>query len=320
LNEVQSRWAFIRGALESLGDEDITINFLRHALTVMHGHLTAAEVYETVQEIAKTEQMTVTLTTQLESLATAYVATFNPEHERWNGYSNAARSAIHLFNLFNIKPMRPLLLAIAARMEPKPASECFTFLVSLGVRLMIATTVRSGSVEVPLTNAARDVFTEQVKSLDELKAKLKGLTPSDQEFLEAFKGMRVSNARLARYYLRSLEMAAKQEPEPWFEPKGDSAVINLEHVLPLKTESNWPYITEDDIKLYARRLGNLVLMRASDNSNARSSGFDDKRPLYAASPYLLTSQVAEAKSWTPSDILTRQTRLADLALATWPTT
>ena len=32
--EVQSRWSFMRGALEALDEEDITINFLRHALVL----------------------------------------------------------------------------------------------------------------------------------------------------------------------------------------------------------------------------------------------------------------------------------------------
>lgn len=72
----------MRGALEALDEEDITINFLRHALVLMRGYLSAAEVYDVVQEVAKAEQATVTFATHLESLANVYVATFNPEHER----------------------------------------------------------------------------------------------------------------------------------------------------------------------------------------------------------------------------------------------
>ena len=53
--EVQSRWAYMQGALETVSDEDITIDFLRHALIVMHGHVTEAAVYERVQDIVKSE-------------------------------------------------------------------------------------------------------------------------------------------------------------------------------------------------------------------------------------------------------------------------
>ena len=51
-------------------------------------------------------------------------------------------------------------------------------------------------------------------------------------------GMGSNNAAiaLARYYLRSLETAAKNEAEPWFIPTDDGTVINLEHVLPKQPE------------------------------------------------------------------------------------
>jgi uncharacterized protein with ParB-like and HNH nuclease domain len=53
VSEVQARWSYMRGALESLDDEDITINFLRHALIVLTGFLREADVYEKVRDIAK---------------------------------------------------------------------------------------------------------------------------------------------------------------------------------------------------------------------------------------------------------------------------
>ena len=78
--EVQSRLSYMRGALEALDEEDITINFLRHALVLMRGYLSAPDVYEAVQNIARAEQATVTFMVHLEGLANVYVATFNPEH------------------------------------------------------------------------------------------------------------------------------------------------------------------------------------------------------------------------------------------------
>ena len=59
-------------------------------------------------------------------------------------------------------------------------------------------------------------------------------------------------------------------------------------------EGNWPTFTDDEVKQLATRLGNLALMRARDNSNLRSDSFEDKKEVYADSPYVLTSQIAEA--------------------------
>ena len=72
------------------------------------------------------------------------------------------RKSIEVFNLLNIRPMQALQLSIAASMDKREASESFDFLVSLGVRLLISATIRSGSVEGPLSNAARDIFEGKV--------------------------------------------------------------------------------------------------------------------------------------------------------------
>lgn len=318
LEEVQQRWSFMRGALETLEDDDNTINFLRIALVLKRGYLSAKAVYEAVQDEAKSEQSAVNFSVHLETLANIYVSTFNPEHERWSGHSTETRSAIEVFNLLDIKPMRALLLAIAAKMNPKETTGSFVYLVSLGVRLLFAATIRSGSVETPLSNAARDVYEGKITTAKQLRDQLASLMPSDPQFSEAFERARSSTAKLARYYLRSLERAAKGEPHPEFIPEEDPKVITLEHVLPLNPEDNWPVFTNDDVQQYAKRLGNLVLLRVGDNSGLKSAGFAEKKKVYADSAYELTSQVAQADEWTTNAISERQKTLAALALKTWP--
>lgn len=319
VSEVQSRWSYMRGALESASDDsEITINFLRHALIVQHGYLREADVYDKVQEVVKSEQSAATFAATLETLATAYVAMFNPEHERWNTYPDAARRSIVVFNLFDIKPMRALIMAIATRMDEKQATLAFQFLISLGVRLIIASSTRTSSVEVPLANSARNVFEGTIETAKDLRAELASLTPTDAEFQAAFETAKVSNAKLARYDLRSLEMTAKNEEEAWFVPQDDRQVINLEHVLPKKPEDNWPGFNEDEVRQLSTRIGNVALLRASDNSNLKSDAFKQKKQVFARSPYVLTSQIADVEDWTARAIAARQKRLAELAVRTWP--
>ncbi len=316
--EVQNSWSYMRGTLESLEEENITVDFLRHALIVIRGYTRESQVYDIVQDIVKGEPGAVNFASTLEALANAYVATFNPEHEKWNGYPDSSRRAIEVFNLLNIRPMRALLLAVAAKFVPKEAAQSFQFLVSLGVRLLIASSTRSGSVELPLAGTANDVFTGKIETNDDLRKGLNGIIVSDDEFKSAFDTARVSKAKLARYYLRSLEMAAKGEGEPWFVPTEDRSIINLEHVLAKKPEDNWPQFSDDEVAMYTNRLGNQVLMRASDNSDLKSAEFAEKKSAYTKSPYELTSQISGLDDWTVSAIATRQKTLADLALVAWP--
>ena len=318
ISEVQNRWSYMRGALESLEEENITVDFLRHALMALQGFIRESQVYDTVQELVKGEQGAIEFGSRLENLSTAYVATFNPEHETWNGQPASFHRALVVFNLLNIKPMRALLLSIAFRFAASQAPKALGFLVALGVRLLIAGSTRSGSVELQLARAAHQVYSRGIKTTTAIKRALHALTPGDEEFRDAFATARVTKAKLARYYLRCLEMAAAQDAEPWFVPTDDGSIINLEHVLPKKPEQNWPQFTGDDARLYAGRLGNQALMRASDNSKLRSESFDAKKLVYANSPYLLTSAIAQYGEWTGATIATRQQRLAKLAVDAWP--
>ena len=95
-------------------------------------------------------------------------------------------------------------------------------------------------------------------------------------------------------------------------------MINLEHILPEKPEGNWPQFADEQVKLYFKRIGNLCLVRAVDNSTAKSASFEDKKPIFTESPYVLTAQVADATDWTAEQIVSRQKILTPFALKAWP--
>ena len=318
LGEVQQKWAYMRGALESMEDGDETIDFLRHALTAIRGFVRGADVYEAVQKYARGEQPVVSFSANLELLANAFVATHIPDHERWNKHSDSTRQALEVLNLFDINVMQPLMLAMAHKFSERDIERSLRFCVSLAVRLMIANRTRTGSVEEGLADAAHKVFIGDISDTKELVAHLKPITPTNGQFRVSFEFATVSNRRLARYYLRSLEMEAKGEIEPWHIPNNDKGIINLEHVLPEKPEGNWPQFSDDEVKILRNRIGNLVLLRASENSDLKSAAFEDKRDIYLNSPYGITSQVGENEGWTPERIVARQRILADLALKAWP--
>jgi hypothetical protein len=85
-------------------------------------------------------------------------------------------------------------------------------------------------------------------------------------------------------YLRSLEMAAKDEATPWFIPNDDKQVINLEHVLPQGPEQDWGHFSEEELRIYTRRIGNLALLLAKSNSDLANSDFASKKAVYKDSP------------------------------------
>ena len=126
------------------------------------------------------------------------------------------------------------------------------------------------------------------------------------------------NQYLARYYLRSLEMTAKNKPEPSFIPNDDQTIINLEHIFPNKPEDNWPQFSSELASIYYKRIGNLALLTARSNSDLRSAQFEDKKQVYRESAFELTRQIADVDEWTPDSIAKRQASMASLAVKTWP--
>jgi hypothetical protein len=318
LTEAQQKWALMRGTLESLEEEDITVTFLRHSLIAIRGYVREGEVYETVQALAKGSQASVQFLNTLEMLANVYVAIFNPEQEKWNSYPDAMRRAIQTLNLFNIRPLRPLMLAVAARFAPKEAADAFRMFISWGVRLMIASSTRSGSVEESLAAAAHRVFGEEMKTAAALKKEMSSIIPVDEQFRQAFEVATVSKSVLARYYLRSLEMAAKNEATPWFIPNDDRQAINLEHVLPERPEHYWDDFDEEKARIYTKKIGNLALLLAKSNSDLKSKDFKTKKEVYQHSPYELTRQISTVQTWDEKQIVERQKVLAGLALRAWP--
>jgi hypothetical protein len=317
--EAQSKWSLMRGAIETASDDSgMLVDFLRHSLIVQRGHIREVEIYDAVQDLVKSEQAAISFLSALESLAQIYVAMFNPESERWNSYPDAVRRSFEVFILFKIKPMRPLILAVSARFSENEAAATLRFLVAVGVRLIVASSTRTSSVELPLALTAKSVYEGTIKTSAQVKSALLDMVPADDEFRDRFADLRIRNARLGRYYLRALQLTANNEKDPWFIPTDDKQVINLEHVLPTSPEGNWPEFTQEDVMRYAPRLGNLALLRAVDNSGLRSAPFSEKRAVYEKAPYSLTAQIAEVAVWTTQAIESRQKGLAELAKKTWP--
>ena len=316
--EAQQKWARMRNSLETLEEEDITVTFLRQAMIVLRGYLKENQVYEAVQEKAKGSQTALQFLTSLENLASIYIAIFNPEHERWNAYPDSIRRAIQTLNKLNIKGLRPLMLASASQFTKKEAAEVFRMFISWSVRFVITSKTSRTSIDEVLAEAAHKVFEGDITTAQGIKRFVADIIPNDEEFRAAFEIASVSKSFFARYYLRSLEMAAKGEATPWFIPNDDQQIINLEHILPEEPEDNWPDFSEEEVRTYSRRIGNLALMLAKTNSDLKSSKFETKKAAYKESPYELTRMIARQRFWTSDEISARQKILSEYALEAWP--
>ena len=217
--------------------------------------------------------------------------------------------------MLSVSQIRPLLLGAARHLEPKHAAKAFERFVAWTVRFIICGGGRGGDMERNYCDMANNVHIGKIKSATQLDTASVGIVPTDAQFQSSFETVRVNVAKLARYYLRSLERTAEGQTNPEYVVNDEVAVVNLEHIMVLSDE--WPNITDRDIESHGNRLGNLVLLQADINSKIDRHDFATKKKAYKKSSFQLTSHVANAKEWGVKEIDDRQKVLADYAVKTW---
>ncbi len=100
----------------------------------------------------------------------------------------------------------------------------------------------------------------------------------------------------------------------------------IEHVLPQNPPqgSEWEqwFPSQEEREKYLHRLGNLVLLSASKNSEAQNFDFIEKQKKYfttksGVSPFALTTQVLTQSKWTPQIVEQRQKDAVDKLKEIW---
>ena len=318
IEEAQARWSSMKDNLEEIDDDDRAINFLRHAVTATMKFVRADDIFDTVQKACRGKTASLKFLNDLETLSRRYVATFQPSSSFWDGYSQTSTKALATFNRFDLKPVRPLLLALALKFDTRRFEAAIQLLVSISVRLVIASRTRTGSNEQAFASAALRVFNGEITDIKGLVGALKNVIVTDLEFADEFAKATVSKIELARYYLHALEAANANEVEPWHVTNDDPATITLEHVLPQKLNSAWPNFDVESHRAYKRRIGNLCLLTKSGNNVVGGKAFEQKKATLAKAGLALTKSIGEHTTWGAAEIEARQQELTQIAIRAWP--
>jgi hypothetical protein len=286
-------------------------------LITLHGPTKERELADSIRSKIKSDQKVRDFLRQLDEAASDYVALFNFSHSKWNKYKGVVRTYVQNIDQdLKVEQIRPLLFAVARHFTPEEAQKAFKLLVSWSVRFLISGG-RGGVLDRQYSLRAHEVGTRKIKKAKELYAAMKDIVPNDATFEEDFKKARVSQAFLARYYLRTIDSVMRGETEPEYIANADSDVVNLEHVMPRKPSSAWS-VDSETAAACEKRIGNMALLQAGKNVGVGNSSFAEKKKLYAKSAFQITKEVSKFQKWTLDQINQRQAKLAKLAVKTWP--
>ncbi len=317
LPEAQRMWSSMKSVIETVSDDDdITMDFLRCVCCIISGQTTKKEIMKKIQERTQSKTDALRILSTFEELSQEYAAILNPDHPKWNDYGLGARKAIQVINSLGVTQIRPLMLAVSKYFSVKNTPATFKKLVSWSVRFLILN-IRGGRLDEGYAKLTLMIHEKKVTNPEQLKKESESIVIKDTEFKNAFETAKVGVAKLAKYYLRSLEITASGQDDPEFLPN-DDIVINLEHIMPASFEKpQWGDVIKSDSEAYLNRIGNMCLLKAKKNSDIGNSSFSEKKKVYKESSYLLTVQLAELDRWDIKAIEERQKVLAGIAVNTW---
>jgi Protein of unknown function DUF262/Protein of unknown function (DUF1524) len=317
LAEAAARWSSTTGAIETVGDDDLLVLYIRHLWVSKYGPTKEEDLAAGVEEKIRGTQSAMEFLRELDESSPDYIALFNPEHSKWNRYKTVIRAHVRtICQDLKVEQIRPLLFAISRHFSSEEAVKAFRLCVNWSVRYLVVGG-RGGFLDRHYGLRAQEIGAGKVRTAKQLVEAMYEHIPNDALFREKFWKTTVSQAYLARYYLKTLDSTMSGETEPEWIANPETEVVNLEHVLPKESAANWK-MKPDIAAANLKRLGNMVLMQASRNSDVANSSFEEKRAEYKKSSFLITSSVSRYSEWTPNEIDARQAKLAEIAVVAWP--
>ena len=319
ISDIHLSWVGMISTIEGFGDDDLLIKYVRHYWISHNGPTTQSKLGESIERFVKSERQAVDIVLALRSSAEDYVALLNPlDHPRWSNYKRTTREAIHtVIHDLGGEQIRPLMLSVAKRFPKDEADKVFQLMVSWSVRFLIVGGGGGGLLDRYYGVRAKEISNGNITDAKALRKSMLDVVPNDEQFRRAFAHANVSRTHLARYYLRAMELYSADERHPQLIPSEDTSAVNLEHVLPINPSKEWN-IDPEVASAFYKRIGNLVLLGATQNVALGNKTYGEKRRIMQKSPFVLTSQAAENKDWRPEEIEARQAKLANLAPKVWP--
>ncbi len=316
MESAQASWIQMTSVLEGLNETSIQVDFIRHAWSARHGLTRERELFKSFKEFVVTPDDACDLARQLEISAMKYAAIISCSAAEWSSYGQGFVNNLLAIRTLGVENVRPLLLAVSEVFGVEKAKKAVEIIKNCVTRATVVGGKR-GTYEKHYSDIAKEIYRKALTRPDELKQRLKEIAPTDELFVEAFENLSLTQAKVARYYLRELEKTANPSAGDW-DPSSDETTVNLEHVLPKRKGSEWENFDEESHRTYRNRLGNQCLLNAKNNSTLGNTGFEDKVATLKDSCFVTTQWAAESGEWSGEVIRIRQVKLAKLAPQTWP--
>jgi hypothetical protein len=319
IEAVSKLWFDAIAILDDVQSEKDFVHFLRQLWSSFYGVTRERDLYRSIKQKIQSPKDTLNFAKKLKEGAIHYRAILSPESDYWSGYEQVTRDHMAVLGGFNLQQVRPLLLAVLSTLPKPEVISIVKNLTSWGVRGIVAGSSGGGQVERYFTDSAVAIRSAEVSNAEQLLISLLPVVPNDSVFQNAFRSMRVTKNSQARYYLCAIEKHLEGKKDPELILNEDAQQVNLEHILPQNpSKGTWEAFSADEAAAYAYRLGNMTLLRRSENQKLGNGEWPEKRAVLQQSQLKLNKQLIDNDAWEKETIEDRQQALANLALQVWP--
>lgn len=293
--------------------------FLRYHLLCEQPQIRSQRLFKIVRDQTKTPEDVFQLLDELERRGELFEAILDPSHGYWVDYHQEAKKHVAELNLFKIRQPMPLLFATWDEFSKEDFVRILKLVSSISFRYTIVSGLNTNALEPIYHRAAKAVTDKRAIKPSAVFELLKPIYVDDEKMKQDFSLLEVDTRgrrkKLAKYILARLEQKTTGLP---CDPDTDPGTI--EHILPENPNEVWSDIFPvDKWESAVYRLGNLTLLKATDNREIGNKPYPVKLPVYENSHYGVTQQIADIASeqWTPELINERQKKLAEKAIQIW---
>ena len=291
--------------------------FLRHYLNSKQSLVARDNLFKIIKPTAKTGEEVFELLDELEKHADVYVALGNGNDSHWIN-NKKAKKYIDLFNLLNIRQVKPLLLAAYMNFDTNEFNKLLRICGIVSFRYNTISGANPKEMETSYNRIAIQIREKKINNAREAFLQMRSaLYIEDASFKANFSHKKLnsrSHKKLIKYIFIELEnKVSNQSYNDLTEPS------TLEHIMPESYSTVWnDEISTSTHQDFAYRLGNYTLLEDNLNRACSNKNFETKREIYEKSKYKLTNQISENYlEWNANHIVEHQEYLAKLAVQIW---
>ena len=308
IETLEEKWAKLTDNIKS----EKLPEFLRYYWNTGHKSIRANALFKTVRKNVTTDQTVFKLVDDLYRYSDVYMALTDSNDALWQDAE--VKRCVALLNIFRLKQPFPVLMAAKLNLPDSDFKKLFKNILNLCFRYNVICDRNPNDQDGPFNMLA--MLIKKEKRVD--YQLLLPIAVDDKVFENSFSDKSFPytsrNVKIVRYILATLEKHNGSTQDVSFIDED----ATIEHIMPQNAEDEWN-VDGDKQRQLVFRIGNTCLLEKKLNMAIKNSSFQEKVKEYAKSSYLDARTIASNNSWTENDIISRQSKMARLAVNVWKT-